>query len=78
LYPVFELLVTVCQAFLFCGASIKAFSLSSAFPKFQINELTLYFQEANPPRTTLQSWHEKTTGPEQVTVEKDEYGNVIK
>jgi len=34
--------------------------------------------EANPPRTTLQTWHEKTVGPEQVTVEKDEYGNVIK
>lgn len=41
-------------------------------------ELTVHFQEANPPRTTLQSWTEKTTGPEQVTVEKDQFGNVIK
>ncbi|KAI6182140.1 Moesin/ezrin/radixin-like protein 1 [Aphelenchoides bicaudatus] len=34
--------------------------------------------ETNPPRTTLQSWHEKTVGPETVTEEVDEHGNLIR
>jgi len=34
--------------------------------------------ETKPPRTTLQSWNETTVGPEQVTTEVDEHGNLIK
>jgi len=35
-------------------------------------------KETKPPRTTLQSWNETTVGPEQVTTEVDEHGNLIK
>uniref|UniRef100_A0A1I7RL67 FERM domain-containing protein n=1 Tax=Bursaphelenchus xylophilus TaxID=6326 RepID=A0A1I7RL67_BURXY len=34
--------------------------------------------ETAPPHTTLQSWHETETSPEQIVTEIDEHGNVIK